>query len=135
MISCFDHIWQEFLKILPEGGASVRVIPAVAPAVTDAAGQHPYHQVWVAPSPSSLCQQKCVFLVGIICSGLTVTQEGGQGRGTQEDWGWSLSLPWAFIYCWYLLYANSLSTQAGEGSTLRRRTSSHERDASKEPGN
>ena len=39
-----------------------------------------------------------------------------------------------FIYCWYLLYANSLTTQAGEGSTLQRRTSSHERDASKEPG-
>ena len=88
MISCFDHIRQELLKTLPEGGASVQVILAVAPGVTNAAGQHAYHQVCVAPSPFSLCQLKCVFLGGIICSGLTVTQEGGQGRGTQEYQGW-----------------------------------------------
>lgn len=76
----------------------MRVIPAAAPGVTDAAGQLAYHQVCVAPSPFSLFQLKCVFLGGIICSGLTVTQEGSQGRGTQEDRGSSFSLPWAFIY-------------------------------------
>ena len=92
--------------------------------VTDHSGQHPYHQVCVAPSPShpiswNVSSWEESFAQVWLRLGKCLS---GQGRGTQESWGWPFSLPWAFLFicCWYLLCANSLSTQAGEGATLEK---------------